>query len=518
MKRLLPVLAIAVSSAALGQKVADPKPYANSITADDLKKHLYIVAGKEMEGRETATEGQRKAAAYIEQHYKTWGLLPGNKDNYQMGFPVFQDSIVHASIEVNDQTFDIFKDFYVNVGSANSSTMLGSEVVFVGYGISDSTRDDYKGLNTWGKIVLILPGAPPVSAQNTGTSAPVRYNPYAVTEAAQKHGAAAVLVVQTNLSRRGGTNSQYANAMRKTGQYVNGFRKTIYPNTWMIGEQVAKAIMGADYEPATTAMKSGTPVLKSYEANVKLEFNKYINRINSTNVIGYIEGSDKKDEYVFITAHYDHLGKRGDSVIYYGADDDGSGTVTLLELAEAFSKAKAAGKGPRRSIVFMAVSGEEKGLWGSAYYSEHALFPLEKTTVDLNIDMIGRIDPKRKTGDSTNYVYVVGDNKLSSDLRPISESVNKKYTKLELDYKYNAPNDPERIYYRSDHYNFASKGVPIIFYFNGTHNDYHRPTDTPDKINYDLMTKRARLVFFTAWEMANRHDMLKRDIPLDLPR
>ncbi|HEY8897293.1 MAG TPA: M28 family peptidase, partial [Niastella sp.] len=171
-------------------------------------------------------------------------------------------------------------------------------------------------------------------------------------------------------------------------------------------------------------------------------------------------------------------------------------------------------KGPRRSIVFMTVSGEEKGLWGSEYYSDHPVYPLEKTTVDLNIDMIGRTDPKRTKGDSSNYVYVVGDDKLSSDLRPISEAMNKKYTKLELDYKYNAPKDPERIYYRSDHYNFARKGVPIIFYFNGTHKDYHQPSDTPDKIDYAQMAKRAQLVFYTAWEMANRNEMLKRDIPL----
>ena len=162
----------------------------------------------------------------------------------------------------------------------------------------------------------------------------------------------------------------------------------------------------------------------------------------------------------------------------------------------------------------MTVSGEEKGLWGSAYYGANPIYPLEKTTADLNIDMIGRIDPKRKVGDSTNYVYVVGDDKLSSDLRIISEAQNKKFTKLELDYKFNDPNDTERIYYRSDHYNFARYGVPIIFYFNGTHADYHRPTDTPDKINYDLLEKRAKLVFYTAWEMANRNEMLKRDLAL----
>jgi Zn-dependent M28 family amino/carboxypeptidase len=153
-------------------------------------------------------------------------------------------------------------------------------------------------------------------------------------------------------------------------------------------------------------------------------------------------------------------------------------------------------------------------LWGSAYYAANPIYPLAKTTADLNIDMIGRIDPKRTKGDSTNYVYVVGDDKLSSDLRTISETVNNKYTKLELDYKFNDPDDKEFIYYRSDHYNFAKNGVPIIFYFNGTHADYHRPTDTPDKINYKLMEKRARFVFYTAWEMANRNEMLKRDLAL----
>ena len=183
-------------------------------------------------------------------------------------------------------------------------------------------------------------------------------------------------------------------------------------------------------------------------------------------------------------------------------------------MAEAFAAAAKKGRGPRRTIVFMAVSGEEKGLLGSGYYADNPLFPLEKTTANLNIDMIGRIDPSRTKGDSLNYVYVVGDDKLSSDLRTISEAQNNRYTQLELDYKFNDPADPMRIYYRSDHYNFAKNGVPIIFYFNGTHADYHRPTDTPDKINYNLMEKRARLVFYTAWEMANREAMLRRDLPL----
>jgi Zn-dependent M28 family amino/carboxypeptidase len=234
--------------------------------------------------------------------------------------------------------------------------------------------------------------------------------------------------------------------------------------------------------------------------------------------MGVLEGSDLKDEYVFVTAHYDHLGKR-DTVIYYGADDDGSGTVSVLEIAEAFVKAKQAGKGPRRTMVFMTVSGEEKGLWGSAYYANHPVFPLDKTTVDLNIDMIGRVDTSRHKGDPSNYVYVVGDDKISSDLKVISEATNKKYTKMELDYKFNDPNDRQRIYFRSDHYNFAQKGVPIIFYYDGMlGGDYHRPTDTPDKIDYILLSKRAQLVFYTAWEMANRDAMLKRDLKLEIPQ
>ena len=236
-------------------------------------------------------------------------------------------------------------------------------------------------------------------------------------------------------------------------------------------------------------------------------------------MLGLLEGTDKKDEYVVITSHYDHVGKRNDTTIYYGADDDGSGTVGILELAEAFAKAKAAGKGPRRSILFMTVSGEEKGLWGSEYYTNHAVFPLEKTVVDLNIDMIGRIGEEYlKDKDSVNYVYVIGDDKLSTDLTPITEAVNSKYSKMKLDRKYNDPNDKNRFYYRSDHYNFAEKGVPVIFYFNGVHADYHKPTDTPDKINYKLMAKRGQFVFYTAWEMANRNDMLKRDLKLEKPK
>jgi hypothetical protein len=486
---------IIASTALHAQKVANPKPFASLITEDDLKRHLYIVASKEFEGRETATAGQRIAAAYIENHFKSIGLSPGNGNDYQLYYPVFQDSLISAEFSVNEQTFNLNVDFSVNVGADYSATLLGSEVVFVGHGASDSSRDDYKDVNVAGKIVLVVNDDAAPQQRGAGR----RFNPYRVQEAAQKHGAIAILVLMKNFSGRTVSN--------KGNMYLAEYKKTTFPNTFFISEKVAKVILGADFANIENLQP------KTFQSNMKLELNKQVNHLQSSDVLGYLEGSDLKDQLVVISAHYDHLGKR-DSVIYYGADDDGSGTVSILEIAQAFSKAKAAGKGPRRSILFLANSGEEKGLWGSAYYTDHPTYPLDKTTVDLNIDMIGRIDPNRKIGDSTNYVYVVGDDKLSSNLKPISESANKKYTKLELDYKFNDPNDPERIYYRSDHFNFARKGVPIIFYFDGIHHDYHRPTDTPDKINYDIMAKRARLVFYTAWDMANRNDMLKRDIPL----
>ncbi|MFI5186540.1 MAG: M28 family peptidase [Chitinophagales bacterium] len=502
MKKLLTVLLFLPSIFSFAQKKGSPATFAKVITSDDLKKHLYIVAGKEMEGRETATPGQKKAAAYIESQFRSLGLLPGNNGDYQLKFPVYQDSLLNTSIEVNGKSFELDKDFSLNLAQTNSSTYHFSEIVFAGYGISDSTRDDYKGLDVRGKAVLLLP-APQQQNQGRGGFG----NQFARIDAAQKNGAVAVLVIGGKFPHQTKTNS-------KSGMYLNAFQKIVRPNQFQVSENIAKEIMGDDYAKA----KSGATGPGTYSVNLTLSVNKATVTLESSDVLGVLEGSDLKDEYVFITGHYDHLGKR-DTTIYYGADDDGSGTVSVLEIAQAFVKAKVAGYGPRRTMVFMTVSGEEKGLWGSQYYTEHPVFPLDKTTVDLNIDMIGRIDAKRKQGDSTNYVYVVGDDKISTDLKTISEATNKKYTNLELDYKFNDPKDPNRIYFRSDHFNFARKGVPIIFYYDGMLGaDYHRPTDTPDKIYYGLLTKRAQLVFYTAWEIANRNDMLKRDIPLETPK
>jgi len=226
---------------------------------------------------------------------------------------------------------------------------------------------------------------------------------------------------------------------------------------------------------------------------------------DSENVVAYIKGSEKPNEYIVISAHYDHLGIRGNK-IYNGADDDASGNSAVLEIAEAFQKAVKDGFGPKRSIIFLHVTGEEEGLFGSKYYTENPIFPLDGTVANLNIDMIGRVDKQHEN--NPEFVYLIGADKLSSELHNLSEDMNKKYTNLQLDYTYNNENDPNRFYYRSDHYNFAKNNIPIIFYFNGVHKDYHKSSDTADKIRYDLLQKRTKLVFHTAWELANRKERI----------
>jgi Zn-dependent M28 family amino/carboxypeptidase len=234
--------------------------------------------------------------------------------------------------------------------------------------------------------------------------------------------------------------------------------------------------------------------------------------LRAENVLGFLEGSDPKlkNEVLVLTSHYDHIGMLDDpnakDKINNGADDDGSGTTGVLLIAEAFANAKKAGKGPKRSILFMTVVGEEKGLLGSEWYAENPVFPIENTIANLNTDMIGRIGEEYLgKPDSANYIYSVGSFKLSTELGKLSETINATYTKIKLDYKYDDPKDPNQIYYRSDHYNFAKLGIPVIFFYDGMlQQDYHKPGDEVDKINFELLAKRAHLTYYTAWELANR--------------
>jgi Zn-dependent M28 family amino/carboxypeptidase len=504
--------------------------YAAIINVTNLQKHLNIVAGAEMEGRETGTEGQRKAAAYIEAQFKAIGLRSVDAlKGYQQFYPLYQDSLKTSELTVAGKKAEYGKDFITQLTSNETGKFKGSKIIFAGYGIDDEKYNDYEGLDVKGKIVVIFLGEPKKDGKFFLSATAGRSSEWTfpgiskkVSVAAAK-GATGVLVINQNQET---FNERAVASGKKTGVYYprnNAEKKSL--NYIQLSHAFAKTIVGNNFDTLLKIVKASGKIAdlpaaigRGMESRIKVnyKFEKYRTVINASNVVGFIEGTDKKDEYVFVTAHYDHLGMRN-GLIYYGADDDGSGTVAVIAMAEAFAKAAAEGNRPRRTIVFMTVSGEEKGLWGSEYYSDHPFFPLEKTTVDLNIDMVGRIDTERTTADTLNYVYVIGHDKISSDLPIINEGANNKYTNLVLDYKFDDPNDQNRIYFRSDHYNFARKGVPILFFYDGMlKSDYHKPTDTIEKINWSLFEKRSRMIFHTAWVMANRDEMLKRDTPLNM--
>lgn len=231
----------------------------------------------------------------------------------------------------------------------------------------------------------------------------------------------------------------------------------------------------------------------------------------SRNIVAFIEGSEHPEDIIIVSGHLDHLGT-SDETIFYGADDNASGTAALMEMAQAFALAKKDGHGPKRSLLFLHLTAEESGLLGSNFYVKHPIYALENTVANLNIDMIGRVDKIYKEKQEESYMYIIGADRLSTELHYISEAANTKFTNLKLDYRYNKEDDPNRYYYRSDHYNFAYKGIPVIFYFNGEHEDYHKPTDTPEKINYVLLQKRTQLIFATAWYLANSKKRLKVNI------
>ena len=504
MKKFLWICLPFITTLAIAQKTDDAAKYAEIITKKGLQEKLTIIASAEMEGRETASPGQKKAAAYIEDQFKKFGLKAGNGNSYQQLYPVYQDVLSGQTLRVNGRNFVWDKDYSFSIQNIANGEWMYNNMVFAGYGIVDSVTkvNDYAGLDVKGKVVIVLDGG-------TATATPGRggfgVNGAKMT-AARNNGAAGLLIVSQDFPRK-----------LPTGLKGRMTLKPSAPNTFFvatISDEVASALTGRTYTVPFTQWKEVNK--GNYVAELKIGATKIAETLESSNVIGVLPGTDKNEEYVFITGHYDHLGKVGD-VIWYGADDDGSGTVSVMQMAEAFTTAAKKGSKPRRTIIFMTVSGEEKGLLGSEYYSDHPTVDLSKATADLNIDMVGRVDTERKTGDTLNYVYVIGHDKLSSDLPVINEGVNNKYTNLVLDYKYDDPNDRNRIYFRSDHYNFARKGVPILFFYDGMLlADYHKPTDTIEKINFDLMEKRVRMIFHTGWEIANRDNMLKRDIPLNM--
>ena len=481
--------------------------YGSSITQDELKEHLYIYASDEFEGRDTGDLGQKKAVDYIKKHYESLGIKPVIEGNYFQNVPLNLVKTPKVTITNNGKLFNYFNDF-ISLGSSISTKISASEIVYAGFGIDDEQFSNYTNIDVKGKIVVIKNGEPKDENGNyiiTGNKQASKWSNgrqelSAKRNAAKDKGAKTLFLMNDNLFNR------YA-------LYYKGLEERGAGNRLSLP---VKKDAEDDMYQFLISNKMGKSLIANIEKSAKPSYEKTTFEMileasseskPSENVAAIIKGSEKPDEYIIISSHLDHIGIDGDGEVFNGADDDGSGTVAMLEIAEAFKTAADNGHKPKRSIIFLHVTGEEKGLLGSRYYTDHEpLVPLENTVTDLNIDMIGRIDPKRE-GDR-NYIYLIGSDKLSTDLHNISEQVNKEFVNIELDYKYNAENDPNRFYYRSDHYSFAKNNIPVIFYFNGTHADYHQISDTPDKINYDLLENRSRLIFHTAWEIANREERL----------
>lgn len=464
--------------------------YAENITIEDLKSNLSIIASDLMEGRETGKRGQKMAAAFIASYFEELGLVAPVNGNYYQPVPLYTTGAPTVSLRVGSA--ELTNGEYLYAGSFETAGMIDMPIVFAGNG----TESEISKMDLNGKAVMFL-SDPGVSVINNSLVRALRDKGAKMVFTAIEKEDDFKRITNTARSFTGGTLS----LTKQAGQSTN--TGLFYLNAQAAGKVFNTSLEKLKKSAADKKLDKVKPSAISYSITQSYP------EVRSENILGFLEGTDKKDEVLVITAHYDHIGistrVEGDK-INNGADDDGSGTVAVLALAKAFAQAKKDGKGPRRSILFMTVTGEEIGLLGSRYYTENPVYSLSSTVANLNIDMIGRRDPQHK--DSAPYVYVIGSDKLSTELHMLSESTNKTYTNLIFDYTYNDEKHPERIYYRSDHWNFAKNNIPIVFYFDGVHEDYHKPSDEVDKIEFDLLAVRAKTVFHTAWEIANRENRL----------
>lgn len=490
----------------------DAIKFSQTINKDNAHKHLSVLASDEYEGRETGKKGGWMAAEYIKAHFKSLGLKgPVNGDYFQ---PV--DMVNYGLTQIltiDGQPSEPLKDFYImphTVSNAGFAFNTGS-VVFAGYGLNKEGYNDFEGLNIEGKVVMIFRTGDPTAAAGAKSSGGNINNKIKYLS---DNKAKAILVIDPTVDIMPDNLKSYLQTgqmVMKTKENIDRMRTPQSTPVIYIGNKTANQLFKSAKTTVENVKKNITdgrkPASQELNISVTASAQQTETKIRTENVLGFMEGSDPKlkNEVLVITAHYDHIGitpeAKGDDKINNGADDDGSGTTGVLLIAEAFTKAKKAGKGPKRSILFMTVTGEEKGLLGSEWYSEYPIFPLKNTITNLNIDMIGRGDAAHAA--DNNFVYIIGSDMLSSDLDRIGKKANKDYVKINLDERYNNRTDPNRFYYRSDHYNFAKHGIPVIFYFNGVHDDYHQPGDEVSKIDFPMLAKRAKLVYFTAWELAN---------------
>jgi len=505
----------------------------DTITAAQLSDYLTFIASDEMEGRDTPSRGLDTTAKFLATNLSRWGFKPGGDNGtFFQRIDLRRDRADGGQTRVDymGRTLNSGVE-YIPIGGSGNIT---GQLVFAGNGwfVKSKDIDAYKGIDPTGKIAVIF-GSPGgqgargiAPADLTGKRGEDWMNP---VEYARKRGVIGIVYVpdvqylaawettRRRIMERGSTvvakfqtqSSPPLPSIVITPEFANGLFAGERPNALML--------LNAYYGP-------GLPPPFALNSEKKLTMNvaARTETIPTQNVVGIWEGGDPilKDEYVALGAHYDHVGicrPSGPDPICNGADDDGSGTTALLGMAEALAKAASR---PKRSVVFVWHCGEEKGLWGSRYFTEYPTIPLERIVAQLNIDMIGRskkegdTDARNKDLTGPNDVYVIGSTMMSTELGELVDSINKSYLNLGFDKRYDDPADPNRFFYRSDHINYARKGIPIIFFFDGVHEDYHQPGDSPDKIDYQKMEKVTRTIYMMLWEVATRPTRPKVDKPL----
>ena len=495
----------------------------DTITGAQLKDYLSFIASDEMEGRDTPSRGLDTTAKFLAMNLSRWGFKPAGDDgSFFQKIGLSRDLVDKAEtrVQLNDQILAFGSDY---IPTARSAELAATQLVFAGNGwpIKSKNIDAYKGMEAKGKIAVIFGPANgyPAGVKSSDLSGKRGEDWMNATEYAQKQGVAAIVIVP-DFQYLANWDRNRARVTERGFIKVDKFQLPAgaqIPQI-VISPHVADFLFQDERQTAQSIFESiyagNTPGSFALNADKKISITVKVKSDQSTtqNVVGVFEGSDPilKDEYVALGAHYDHVGVgipvNGDA-IYNGADDDGSGTTALLAMAESLTRARVR---PKRSVLFVWHAGEERGLWGSRYFTSYPTLPLAKIVAQINIDMIGR---SKKEGDTNarnqqlsgpNEIYVIGSKMMSADLGDLVASVNKQYLNLTYDYRYDDPADPNRFFFRSDHYNYARKGIPIVFFFDGEHEDYHKPGDSVDKIDFEKMEKVARTIYVTLWEVANR--------------
>jgi putative aminopeptidase FrvX len=457
-----------------------------------------------MEGRDTGSKGQKLAAQYIYKQFANANLRnpSGTKDSldFFQHFSVYLHELPYAQIKTEDEELLNYKNILIS-GFQNYSNS-NMELVFLGTAPDSSyTNKDFSD-----KAVLFLSSnlyAAAVKSNKISMATKAKLvlfcNPNQPKQYLTLRDKKRLLFSKKMLMDSETSKHNPFDSLHSTRSYI-AYKNQLKTYHGAISSLAATRILQIKNKRlkqilAKNPITNTEGKIRHFAFNFELKYQE----IKTENVLAFLPGTNKKEEILIVSAHYDHIGKTAHK-IFNGANDNASGSAAMMEIARKFQQASDEGHKTKRSILFAAFTGEEKGMFGSKYFVENSPFPLSKITENLNIDMLGRTD---EFHDTSQYIYLLGANHLRPKLKTISDSVNQISTKLQLDYKYDQADN--YLYQSSDQASFVQKGIPAIFYFNGLHKDYHQASDTADKINYEAIQKVAQLIFLTTWNLANEN-------------